>query len=263
MKFAPVMPPELYPTYSRGDYHLVQAHTIVNNRRVQEWAEDHAHKGNVVILDNGVIELGKPDMDTLFAVARKIRPTVIICPDVFCNAELTLLNFSNYAYECLRYSKQIMAVPHGNDIASWMKCAIAIRYRAMKYNISHKLVIGIPKVLDSYEKHGRYKAIESLVDTMWLQERIHLLGVWSGIDQLFRIRNDFPDIMGVDTTLPVALALNHEKMLGAHAPKRKITSDQWKMTLDQVDPAMNDALKHNIELVGQIVSEPRMEDRNA
>ena len=246
--FAPVLPPELYPIYDTGRYHLVQAHTIKHNRFIREWFAYRVGRGHVVILDNGTIELGEPDVTSLLRVARAIRPTIIICPDVYCDADKTFSLFMQYLDTCTRYAQGVMIVPHGGSIEEWVECAARMYDYAAVTKPSTKTYLGVPKVLDSFVLNGRLAALIALRHEGYavIPSMTHLLGVWDYLVGLEPLVTMFPGLMGLDTTLPVARAL---APAGKDTGKCTLGREHWKLTEDQIGWIQHRRIKQNIEQV--------------
>ena len=223
IQFAPVLPPSLYSMLDTGTYHLVQAHHVTNaERSVAMWLDrDSQDPNHVVILDNGMIELGSPDIDALRIAADMIKPDIVICPDMLRDKVATMDLFTQYVETCESLAPAVMVVPQGSSVWQWCQCAslmIDILYRQTHTHF----VVGVPKVLDTFFEGGRYEAISWLLKSypqIKYGYRIHLLGMWYGIGDVKAICRDFSDaIIGVDSTLPFAHALANTTT-GEDAPK--------------------------------------------
>lgn len=245
VEFAPVMPPELYPVYDTGSYHLVQAHTIIRNRHIRKWFASRARMGHTVILDNGTIELGAPDVKSLFWIARAIRPTIIICPDVYCEADKTLAMFKRYLEVCAGYAPGVMMVPHGDSIDQWVECTSRMYHHVWQVKPSAEIYLGVPKVLDSLMPNGRLAALVELQRAGYTvtPSTTHLLGVWDYLVELQPLIAVYPDLMGLDTTLPVARAF---APVGEDTGKCVLRGEHWNTTEDQIEWPQHQRIKNNI-----------------
>jgi len=245
VEFAPVLPPELYPIFDTGKYHLVQAHMIKHNRRIREWFAYRVGRGHVVILDNGAFELGEPDITSLFWVARAIRPTIIVCPDMYCDALRTFSLFTQYLDVCARHAQGVMMVPHGDCTDQWVECAARMLRYVECVKPATKMYLGVPKVLDSYSPNGRLAALVALQRAGYIvtPSATHLLGVWNYLVELAPLVAVYPDLMGLDTTLPVARAL---APAGEDTGKCKLNHEHWKLTEDQIEWSQRQRIKSNI-----------------
>lgn len=250
MQFAPVLSPELYPEMDTGRYHMVQAHLIVNNKRIQEWCRGRITHGHTLILDNGAAELGEANTSSLKAVANIIRPSIIVAPDIFGVRRLTYFNFMATVNVMMELAPMVMAVPHGDSVEDSIGCFLEmVDYcRSHRYDLD-RLCIGVPKLLDTYEPSGRYWFLQTIIKHhRWPQHQIHLLGINSGLQELNSIIRDFPDIMGIDSTLPYAAGLHSAYLNPLYSPPKYILSKrQWKLTEADVDPGQWQAIKDNIQ----------------
>lgn len=252
MEFAPVLPPELYRQFDTGKYHLVQAHTIKRNKRMLEWCLSRRSFGHTVILDNGAAELGSADITSLIAVASHIRPTIVVCPDVFGNRVGTYAMFMQYANKMNQLADHVMVVPHGRNVDDAIECA-ADMVRFWNYHSSWGTMhLGIPKLLDHYEAYGRTRAVTMIVGKLrFPQERIHLLGINHALFELDHIISRFPRIAGVDSTLPCAVGLHECGMV--NAPKARLSDEDWKLSLADLSIPQHQAIKSNIDYVRMYV----------
>lgn len=241
MQFAPVLPINFYPILDRGMYHLVQPHLFEGARQeLLEWfwdrgAQDPQH---TTILDNGVIELGEAAEEALLKTLEIIEPDIIIVPDVFQRAEPTMQNYERWLDmlpDVMPHIRNIMIVPQGRDVAEWCYCA----YNMIMLSYAQGLtpLIGVPKVLDQDAEEptntGRYAALCWMRDfDPDLIQRVHLLGIWESTPQLLRVLQEFPEVQGVDSTLPYAHAtygLNSYALPG----KKSIPEGEWMMEYDE------------------------------
>jgi hypothetical protein len=241
MKFAPVMPAELYAVFDRGEYHMAQAHLIRGNTRALEWFRTKRSHGHVVILDNGVIETGKPNVKALFDVAREVYPTAIVCPDVLHDADATFNRFCMYGVALERFCAHVMVVPQGADAGEWRMSCIRLVKRA-EAMLNNPPFIGVPKYLDRY-MDGRESAIDWLLNDFGVaQTQIHLLGIHRQFEDVKRIARKWPRIAGVDSTLPVACGLDGTSL----QVKRLIEKDAWRMTVSDLSTEQYSAIADNI-----------------
>lgn len=250
-EFAPVLPVELYPKLDEGRYHFVQAHTVYGNMRMTEWFLLRRTWGHEIILDNGTIELGKPDVNKLIEVADRIHPTTIVVPDMYRDMEMTLLLLEKWADHLKRLCERLMVVPHGRVFDEWALCFHTMRSSRLLHG--HDVVYGLPKVLDSYMPGGRIEAVKLLVKSYGIrQDRIHLLGVWNSLDGVSAILKEFPYILGYDSTLPVAAGLQQQR-LTMTSKKYSLTDHDWKMTADMISGEELRTCKYNIRLAKSLV----------
>jgi hypothetical protein len=244
MMFAPVLPINYYPALDRGNYHLVQPHLFQDvSDEVVVWFRERGRLdgGHITILDNGVIELGYPDVDSLTMAAEMIEPDIIVVPDDFQNAQGTLRLLEEtlpHMDEMTKHCKAVMIVPQGKSVAEW--CLTAYNMIETCNSTGVPWTIGVPKVLDSYTDvfagetiSGRYAALSWLrsLNPAYLLST-HLLGVWDLVEGVEDVMRDFPMVMGLDTTLPFATAV--EGTIISHlSPKVSIPEGWWTKEFDE------------------------------
>jgi hypothetical protein len=241
MKFAPVLPPELYPTFSTGKYHFVQAHMIRRNVMIKEWFLHRAQMAHTVILDNGTFELGEPDTKALLDVAEEIHPSYVVVPDVLRNYEKTMNNLLLHGETCKNVAQEVMIVPQGQTVDEWVDCAREMLTYCQSQRFG-AFMVGVPKILDGMQLNGRMVAVNWLVKGRnFPSHRIHLLGVHRSFDEVRDIVQVITDLGGVDTTLPVAWALSaidaagFRERQGKWPPKMGLDANDFKMTEYDLD----------------------------
>ena len=218
MKVATILPTNYLDIIEDRPYHMALAHLVGKDQEYTEFYRQQAEKGNYVILDNGVIETGKPmNIMQLVTCAKKIAADEIILPDVFQDDEATL----NNACEAIPIARhelpgvKLMAVPQGKTLEEWVDCARML----LEMDID---VLGIPKVLTKMAgRDGRLMALLELGNLLRGIE-VHLLGCWENpiectviekASQAGRIR----PVRGVDSGIAYVYA--REGMLITDGPR--------------------------------------------
>jgi hypothetical protein len=193
----------------------------------EQWFRDRGRESeqHFTILDNGVIETGEPQSEALLAASEAIQPDCVVVPDAFKDAERTMELFRKFAPELMELAPAIMIVPQGQDLVEWVACAYALmdEATAQGYNV----MLGVPKVLDTFEG-GRMTAMCWVGSQVNNLNAVHLLGVWNGIEEL-RFLQYFPGIRGVDTSLPIAHAIN-DVITRPKAVKYSLSKDMWSVS---------------------------------
>lgn len=232
MNFAPTLPAAMYPELDHGEYHLVQAHHLADTRDdVIDWFRERGHgTGHVTILDNGVMELDEPDMESLVWAANVIKPSVVVCPDAFCDCDETIRMFHEYVGEVCHLAPTIIVVPHGVDLLEWRHCAHVLFTIAT--NMKLRFVAGIPKVLSTYSG-GRWTAL-AWMESHWPDVGVHLLGTWQSIDEPIECNKWFDNILGFDSTLPYAHALSGCFTSDLAVPKMQLDQNDWNAQIGDV-----------------------------
>jgi hypothetical protein len=251
MEFAPTLPVELYPLLDHGRYHLVQAHHLIDaSEDVINWFYERSqHQQHTVILDNGVMELGEPDTTALETAALMIEPNVIVCPDSFQDREGTLELFDRYIDDVVESCGVVMLVPQGKSVMEWCKCATQLILQAERIGMQY--TIGVPKVLSTYAG-GRWAALCWMQET-WAWVGTHLLGTWSGMAEPVQMGMWFDNIIGFDTTLPIAMAKNRWLVARHLDKKTKLDNADWETAPDTIKEEVAWIAKINIASIRKLL----------
>ena len=223
MRFAPVLPSNLYCKLDHGSYHMVQAHILCEDAAAMAWFQDRIAKGCTVILDNGTVETGEPQIDALIAVAEELHPTIIIVPDLFDDKTITLELFYEHLATAMELAPQVMIVPHGKDPDDWSSCGQEM-IRSLQV-LGYPFIVGVPKVLDRMHL-GRAAAMYYLQMNFEQPLIYHLLGIWSNMNSAINLGNLISNCIGIDTTLPYAAACEGID-LNTHRGKVKMLQQYW------------------------------------
>lgn len=208
-RFAPVAPPELLLDLKKrgalGSYHLLLAHDVAARPEIYQSIFDEkfrADPDHYIILDNSVIELGKPVDDNLILEAyNAIRPDVVVLPDMIKNMYDTINMSTQTAVRWFNKGMYgFMAVPQGKNFVELTTCF-------------HKLVdlegvksIGIGRFVTGLLSTRR-TLIDYVVDKLPYGTNIHLLGFSDNRLDDLRCAVSHPEIMGIDSTEPLRAGL--------------------------------------------------------
>ncbi len=229
MKIANIVPTEYLHLLSKDDYGMALAHLVKDESPYTKFYAQKASEGAYIILDNGVIETGKPlTIERLLFCAEMIGAQEIILPDVFLDCDATL-DSTHYALEIARQKRpdlKLMGVPQGKTIEEWVSCALLM----LEFDID---TIGIPKVLTSIG--GRDARLEVLMTLGNLLRGldIHLLGCWSSPLEVATIhaaslRGVIKPVRGVDSALPYVYARSGLFINEAERPEGHIDFNDYK-----------------------------------
>jgi len=160
-------------------------------------------------VDNGVYELGEPDVSSTLRVAKELHPFEVVCPDAYRDKELTLTMFATHALPLSEHAERVMIVPQGTTTVEWCQCLDEMMDSKTYRELPQK-TIGVPKYLDQYEG-GRSAAlswIEYHMGEDFMQ--VHLLGMDMPLESTARVIANFPWVRSVDSTWPYASAEQRE-----------------------------------------------------
>jgi hypothetical protein len=215
MKFAPVLPVGLYWQMDLGSYHMVQVHLIETDKQRALFAGWSKRSDHLVIMDNGMIELGEAAAGTLLSTAALIKPDEIICPDAANDKDKTIELCRTYVHECATCCKRVMLVPQGRDVVEWCHCCREMLSMTMTSTSVMPVSIGVTKLISQYPG-GRFAALAWLynhIDTYGFEgiyENVHLLGLDIGVQEYMYLQAYFPQLRGCDSTWPYAAARQGE-----------------------------------------------------
>lgn len=221
MKIATIVPTAFLEETKDDDYHMALAHLVGADPVYTKFFRRVSNEGKYVILDNGAFE-GKPHaMKELLDKAAMINADEIILPDVIKNSSETVMTGFNAlrAYGNLSKDKyNIMGAPQGNNISEWVDCATTM----LKYWQIN--CIGIPKNLTfSVGDNARELAIKhvrKLLDGTKI--RVHLLGCFNDPREVYRVLKYYPELRGVDSSIPYVYARDVEELGEAIRPNNPI-----------------------------------------
>lgn len=218
-KFAPIGPPHLLKRIrdelgdgALGDFHLVLAHDIVEKHK--EWESGQIlPEGSLVIIDNSIIELGKPvgpkTMQAACDILGDRYKRVLVLPDKFDDPITT---YDNAVKWLERYS-EIAGVDFLYVIqASSMKDQV---FDYISRDIRDLVHLGVNWVSAPRRIADQYGTRAFLVHSLqqcklrWPQLNIHLLGFSENlIDDLYCAR--MWGIEGIDSAVPLRLGQQGE-----------------------------------------------------
>ena len=198
----------------RGDMLLALPHIVQNSTIYEKYYRDTQKK---IILDSGVIEVGKPEkFEILIKIGENIEASVIALPDYLHDASKTIEsakiiyeNFHNYI-RLKRFS--FMGIIQGKNVKEWLKCF----EKMANMDMITILGIGIYSVKHVFQSithktdclNNRLACIELLDKKNMIPKgkKIHLLGLGEPRELLYQ--KDYPFINSCDTTRPIMYGIN-------------------------------------------------------
>ena len=198
MNAAVIAPVGLLERYCTTEYHLALAH-LMGDEKYLEFYHKAARKGEFVILDNSVIELGKPvEAVDLMAAVEAFQPNEVVLCDFPQNPAATESWARQFgpAFKERWPDLKLMAVPqwqYKGVIESWLANYVEL----IRYDFVD--TVGIPKFLGEYRPQ-----VCAIIDEMGTaaDKEYHLLGTWGNpVEVKALARYDW--IRGVDSKIPV------------------------------------------------------------
>lgn len=227
------------PTLScEGDIDLAFAHLCANNANYCNYFRNSARFGRMVILDNGIMELGSTvDEGVLLDVTRVIRPMLLTPPEVLGDGRETIALTRDFIARMpeIRLPKEtgLLGVVHGRTWGEWIE-----NYRVFHNELDAIVRIGIPYDM-TFEVPGvdesacatewvrmlenRVRAVELLDEAGLNKKPAHLLGTVDAIEFLRQQR--FTWVASNDSSTAYVSAqrgVRYDPTVGIHAFKHKI-----------------------------------------
>lgn len=218
-----------------GDYFLVLAHDVLEHPHA--YADIFEKRGQIpknsfVILDNSVIELGKPlGVEFLLGAADIVKPDCIILPDVLGDMQQSVRMVRKSHNEISvghgMDNIEMMAVLQGRNVAELTRCA------AMYAELEHVTYFGAPRWVSN--KIGTRKVFETVlgIHHQVQNPNVHMLGMSNNLsDDIACTR--LPGVMGIDSANPCVMGQRGISLnkVGSykHLPREEGTFDYWKET---------------------------------
>lgn len=245
-KYSPVMPIRLFQSLLEyqdkhqdedvvGDYFLLLAHDILAHPEVYRGIfqkRTHIPKDSFVILDNSVIELGKPlDVEFLLHAAEIVNPNCIILPDVLGDMQQSAALVRKAHNGILADPNtpddiQMMAVLQGRNIAELTRCAT-------QYADSERVTyFGAPRWVAN--QLGTRRVFETVLGIHHEVQtpNVHMLGMSRNIYDDIEC-TQLPGVMGIDSANPIVLGQQGIPLQMddyQHASRNQGTFDYWQET---------------------------------
>ncbi len=220
-KFAPVAPPlmllDLKAKGALGDYHLLLAHDVVEQKELYKevFSDLDEDQKPFVIMDNSVIELGEPVADNIMEEAVSIVHTdLIVLPDAIADPERTY-EMSSKAALAWSYLElpDFMVVPQGNTIDEFTKSAEQLM------TLPGVRAWGVPRHATS-KLGSRHRLVYSLMILRPIFT-MHLLGFSDDIQDDVSVARAI-GVNGIDSAVPIRLGLfglPFNMHMGSHPPR--------------------------------------------
>lgn len=202
MRAAVIAPTGLLKRYAaRSRYHLCLAHLCQDLNPYSEFYRNAVARGEYVILDNSIIELGKAMTETqLYTAINIIRPTEFVVQD-FPRDQATTHFWAMYKGQELRKrypDMKLMVVPQWHEdrqFEDWWYSFMWLK------ELPFIDTIGLPKFI----RHERSIAAALINKDPVLQrdKEFHLLGTWGNPIEVKEMAAQYPWIRGVDSKAPV------------------------------------------------------------
>ena len=253
VKITHEMPLSLSKLIGFGDYMYVLLHKYLEHEGYRDYV-DSIQGDTVVYLDNSAFELGESlDNKVLYDAFKRIKPSVVILPDVLGEKDITITRTQEFLNEYPDTHDYSMAVIQGNSPEEMIEC-----YKVFDSDPRIKY-IAIPFVYSWAEKIPHVQANERQLLLAHMNTHVinkdrkhHLLGTWWANE--FNYYRDYEWVYSVDTSNPVMAALDGKR----YTPGRGVVDKPYSkfdtvidLQLEQIDV---DMVKYNIKQFKEIVN---------
>lgn len=205
MRYSPIGPiallQDLHHKDLLGNYLLILAHDVLEYpQQYKELLTDVGQRaGTFVILDNSVVELGRPMTSSELKEAYKITsPDCIILPDVLEDGHQTVQASSMHAHQwVLEGMAPFMAVPQGTSVPELMMCAINLA------GLPGVVYWGVPRAIAN--RFGTRMVMAPILGFDRSKKRdVHMLGMSQHLTDDLMCAS-LPGVMGIDSANPLVL----------------------------------------------------------
>lgn len=244
--FAPVCPPAvlegLVNLKLAGPYHLWLAHDVLDKKDQYielEYAIRQQYPERYIIMDNSLIELGKPlpAGDLLFAY-NLVKANSLVLPDQLLDREWTIQHSREAAKELRnkQWDVSLAAVIQGKDDMDIARCCV-------DQTAVNPASVLVPRILvKAVGTRGR--AIQECYKTMFSRP-IHLLGFSDDLmDDMSCAR--MPQVMGIDSTEPLRLGMDARTISLDTKEIPPPRGNFWDVTWDGLTPIQRTFIGNNL-----------------
>ena len=193
--------------YEFNDYLYCLPHLLDKDKEYQEFFLEAKHKGDYIIMDNSLHELGEAyDHKRLLHWIQELEPDEFIVPDVWMKQSQTCAQAKYWLQYKYPKKTTITAVVQGEDESSAYLCAMLLKDLGyQKLNISYGATWYGDTALD--KALGRIKFVKRLLSDFNFKDiKFHLLGC--AVPQEFGWYNNHPQIESIDTSNPIMAAID-------------------------------------------------------
>ncbi len=245
-----------------GRYHLLLAHHVCEHHEEYKELFDQVLP-STIIMDNSVVELGKPvDIDRMLRACKAVKgwgpnihDIIVVLPDYMLNKEETI-NSSLRALEAwqsplceLDVPVDFMAVAQGSDIGEWVSCLeILERHHEITW-------IGIPRNFREKLGGSRIQACQMahILRRDWKQ---HLFGFSDDLhDDIVTCAMATAigiNLKGIDSAVPIRIGMKEKKHIMFSDQNHEPRGDWWDHPGDLAN--VDTFVRENLERINRWIA---------
>lgn len=210
MKFAAIIPPSGLRVLERVGlgYHLVLAQELLRDKTYREYYRILGRLGHFIICDNGAAERDQPPFTEVVKVARYVRASEIVMPDIVLDKQGTLDALLQASVLDQVPARERFIVPQGRTVEEWVSC-LETMHKQLDGNYA---TIGLSKY-HHIPFGGRHHAIQRIPRHIRETKHIHVLGIATDdpFQEIETLAGVGVTLRAVDTAAPVAYAQRFRK----------------------------------------------------
>lgn len=249
--FAPVVPVQtasvLRDMDMLGNYHLLLAHDVLEHRaEYRDIYGDITRNGGIVIMDNSLIELGKPmEVSDMLEALDVVPSTYAVLPDVLGDVQETLrLSIEAiHEYAARAPQQRLMGVMQGDSHTKCFDCAANLALMGVN-------AISVPRHLANI-LGSRVMLVDYLLKkhSAW---PVHLLGFSdSPLDDFTAAR--YPNVMGIDSAAPIRQAFRGIRFSLDLFIEPGPRGDYWELNPNDLPEELLTLLEENLSTIRSIL----------
>ena len=241
-----------------NDYDYALVHLLDEDQDYVNYFIQAKQQGRYIILDNSLHELGEAYHDSgLLYWIEKLRPNEFIVPDVWQDANASIVNARKWAQIELPKEVTKVAVVQAKGIREAITCYqtykdLGYKKIAFSYGANYYLDHSSHPNKNLAKALGRIEIVSRLYNSKIINhtDRVHLLGCQ--VPQEFSWYKDMPFIETIDTSNPIMATidgLSYTPTGLIEKPKANM-NDHFYMSADEMD---FDLLDHNINSFKKLI----------
>ncbi len=233
-RYSPIGPIKILQKLQQEDvlenYLLLLAHDVISHEADYVFLlDDMVHpklSPELIIMDNGVIELGKAmPFEQVIEAADIATAECIVMPDVLGDYQATQQAVKAELFKIDDSDYPIMKVPQGEDPSAIVRC-IEWLLDVIPTKEGHKDYWGIPRWITN--KIGSRAPFIEYINRVCAAPQIHLLGMSKNlIDDI--ACGQMPNVIGIDSANPIVFGLA-DLYMGVNKYKHLPREDYWDKT---------------------------------
>lgn len=244
-----IPPPKLVELVRGRPHHLVLSHFLSQYRGVFSFYQREIARGAFVTVDYPAFEGDHIDPQAHFRLARDLKASEVVLPDVRFDPTETVLNAKRWIGVAKDTAPSVVAVAQGRNRDEWLQCVRAL------LEVPIDVIAVVEEVEEFYPRIGRMGAVADLIE-MYSSEiafpKIHFIGGSETPQEIYWIQTRWPGVVrSLDTAKAIVWGL-HLRALPKepfrHAPHYPGRGSGWT-EYTEFDETQRVLIEHNIRVM--------------